>query len=121
VISGNLNGDRFPDLAVADLAAGGVRVLLNRGDRSFEPAAFYPTGAGAAAVTAADFTGQGHLDLAVANMLDSTVVVLINQGDGKFTREATYHTRTCLPTFGHGKDAVRLNATVPIKQLGGTR
>jgi hypothetical protein len=92
LISGNLNGDKSPDLAVADFAAGGVRVLLNRGDGSFAPPTLYPTGAGAAAVTAADFTGQGHLDLAVANMLDSTVVLLTNRGDGKFTREATYHT-----------------------------
>ncbi|MGH7749998.1 MAG: FG-GAP repeat domain-containing protein, partial [Candidatus Dormibacteria bacterium] len=92
VVSGDFNGDGSADLAVVDFAAGGVRVLLNRGDGSFAPVAFYPTGAGAVGVTTADFAGHGHLDLAVANMLDSTVVLLTNQGDGTFTRGATYPT-----------------------------
>lgn len=92
VVIGDFNGDGSPDLAVVDLAAGGVRVLLNRGHGNFAPAGFYPTGAGAAAVTAADFTGHRHIDLVVANMLDSTVVLLTNRGDGTFTRGATYPT-----------------------------
>lgn len=98
VVSGDFNGDGSPDLAVVDLAAGGVRVLLNQGNGSFAPAAFYPTGAGAAAVTAADFTGHGHIDLAVANMVDSTVVLLTNRGDGTFTQE-----RPIPPVFSRGE------------------
>ena len=76
VISADFNGDGFPDLAMVDVAAGAVRVLLNQRNGSFAAAVLYPSGAGAAAVTAADFDGDSHVDLAVANMLDSTVAVL---------------------------------------------
>jgi hypothetical protein len=92
VVSADFNGDGYPDLAVVDFAAGGVRVLFNRGNGTFAPAAFYPTGLGAGAVTAADFDGHCHIDLAVANTLDSTVVLLTNRGDGTFTQGATYPT-----------------------------
>jgi FG-GAP-like repeat len=89
VVSADFNGDSYPDLAVADFAAGGVRVLLNRGD-TFADAVFYPTGLGAGSVTAADFNGDGDVDLAVANTFPSAVVVFTNRGDGTFTRTATY-------------------------------
>ena len=90
VISADFNGDGFPDLAMVDVAAGAVRVLLNQRNGSFAAAVLYPSGAGAAAVTAADFDGDSHVDLAVANMLDSTVAVLANRGDGTFARAASY-------------------------------
>ena len=48
------------------------------------------TGAGPAAVTAADFNLDGKLDLAVANASDNTVSILLGNGDGTFAARANY-------------------------------
>ena len=74
----DFNGDRVPDLAVADFASDTVSVLLGNGDGTFRPAFSFGTGDGPVSVTVGDFNHDGTQDLAVANFSSSTVSVLMN-------------------------------------------
>jgi len=67
-------------------------VLLGNGAGGFAEAATYPSGgAGANAVAAADFNGDGKPDLAVTNSgSDNRVSVLLNNGAGGFLAAAPY-------------------------------
>ena len=92
VVIGDLDGDGDGDLAVADQAGGGVRILLNHGDATFAEPVAYATDAGPASLAIADLDGDGDLDLAVANHDGGNVSVLLNRGDATFARAANYTT-----------------------------
>jgi hypothetical protein len=82
----DFNGDGIPDLAV--ISGGGVRVLLGRGDGSFETTPIsYVGGAGDGSVAVGDFNADGLPDIAVVyfgtNGRDGGVSILLN--DGKWT------------------------------------
>jgi hypothetical protein len=76
--AGDFNGDGFLDLAVTDLAAGNVSVLLGQGDGTFTPAQNFPAGTPFNSIAVADFNGDGNLDIAVAS--GPTATILINDG-----------------------------------------
>jgi hypothetical protein len=80
VAVGDLNGDRIPDLAVANSGSGTVSVLLNAGDGTFTLAAEYALGPSAAPVSVVvdDLNGDGRLDIAVADLGSDAVSVLLN-------------------------------------------
>jgi len=90
----DLDGDRKPDLVVANCAVigsqdcsggGSIGVFLGDGDGTFQPATTYDSGGGnAESVAVADVNGDGKLDLVVANEGSSTVGVLLGNGDGTF-------------------------------------
>ena len=89
LVVGDFNGDGLLDLAVADRgnnngAGAGVAILLGDGDGTFQPPAFYATGAEPAAIVAGYFTGDDILDLAVANHGSNNVSILLGKGDGGF-------------------------------------
>jgi hypothetical protein len=89
-VIGRFDADPFPDVAIAD-ADRAVRVLLGRGDGTFEaPGVDYRTGVEPVpvAIAAADFDGGGPLDLVVANRNDGTIVQLLNNGQGVFNVQA---------------------------------
>ncbi len=91
VAVGNLNGDAYPDLAVADeTSPGTVSVLLNNGDGTFAASVPYSVGDFPLAVAIGDFNGDGLEDLAVANSGDSTISILLNTGNGVFSTQVTY-------------------------------
>jgi len=84
VTVGDFNGDKLPDLAVADdtsLSTHGAQVLLNNGDGTFAAPVNYPTDGFSGLVVTADFNHDGKLDLALAG---SDLYVLLGNGDGTF-------------------------------------
>jgi hypothetical protein len=90
VVTGDLNGDCFPDLAVANAGSNSVSVLLGRGDGTFQPRVDYPTSVLPRAVAIADVDRDGCLDLVVVNAGASTVSVLRGLGDGSFLPRIDY-------------------------------
>jgi hypothetical protein len=73
------DGDGRPDLVVVDATNDFVKVLRNRGSRSFAPYGEYPIGAGASDVATADFDGDGRFDIATSNRNSATASVLMSR------------------------------------------
>ncbi len=90
VAAGDLNGDGWVDLAVANDNSGTVSVLLNDGDGTFGPAASYAVGAGPWDVEIARMDADIHPDIVTSNSASGTVSVLLNDGDGTFGTAASY-------------------------------
>jgi hypothetical protein len=108
---GDLDGDGTQDLVVAfegtpvpNFVSGGVSVLLNRGDGTFQNHMDYSAGV-PWAVAIADFNGDGKLDLVAASggeicfidpfgglhcRNDSRVELLLGNGDGTFPSPSVY-------------------------------
>jgi hypothetical protein len=88
VTTGDFNGDAKPDLAVADLHANTVSILINGASSSsggiLQAVATIPVGANAQSISVGDYNGDGKLDLAVSNSGSNTISVLLGNGDGTF-------------------------------------
>jgi len=68
VTVGDFYGDGKLDLAVANFSDGGIRVLLNKGDGTFQPAVNYATGSQADSVVVGDLNGDSRHHLYVAHV-----------------------------------------------------
>jgi hypothetical protein len=87
VVSGDLNQDGKPDLAVIDEVSSSVQILLGVGAGKFSLGSQTNTGMSPAEIVAGTFNLSGHQDLAVANG-DKTMTILLGKGDGTFTTES---------------------------------
>jgi hypothetical protein len=84
--TGDLNGDRRPDLVVANEEADTISVLLNRRGSGFRTTPDIAVGGNVHAVAIADVDGDRRPDLigAVTDIGVSRVVIASGRGDGRF-------------------------------------
>src|SRR5262249_55913341 len=87
---GDFNGDGKPDLAVANLGAKSLSVLLGNGDGTFLPRTDVLLPLTPSALTVGDFNGDGKADIAVTtqNATPSAptddMTLLLGNGNGTF-------------------------------------
>ena len=90
VAIGNLNGDTFADIVVAEHNTNKVGVFLGLGNGLFLPEIDYDVGGGPRAVAIADLDGDGDMDLVVTNQGADTVSVLLGDNSGAFSTRVDY-------------------------------
>lgn len=88
----DLNGDGFPDLAVANQFSNSVSILVNNGRGGFGLKGKFPAGVAPIAIGLRDLDGDGRSDMIVLNSRSDTVSVMRGRGDGSFGSEADYPT-----------------------------
>jgi hypothetical protein len=88
--TGDLDGDRVLDLAVANVYDHTVAVLRGLGDGRFALPSFCATGIRPSSVAIGDLNRDGLPDLAVGNYLTDDVAVLLGIGNGTFGPAAFY-------------------------------
>jgi hypothetical protein len=86
IATGDLNGDGFLDLVIANESTNNISVLLGDGKGNFAPAHVIATGSKPKSIALADFNRDGKLDIVTANFGTSagTISVLFGKGDGTF-------------------------------------
>jgi hypothetical protein len=90
----DLNGDRKPDLAIANEGSKNVSVFFNNGMGGFGTATNYTVGSNPYSLKVGDLNGDGTPDLSVVNHGTNNVSVLFNNGSGKFSSPTNYTTGT---------------------------
>ena len=83
-VSGDFNGDGFPDLAVLNQVGNSITILLGNGDGTFHAGATLNGGSNPEGIAAADLNSDGALDLVVASEGSRSLQVYFGNGDGTF-------------------------------------
>ncbi len=91
VVTGDLNNDSIPDLAVVIYVGNDVLILLGNGDGTFIVADICSVNISPWDIAIGDLDEDGHLDLAVVHMASSDIAVLIGNGDGTFQPGVDYY------------------------------
>ncbi|MFG0247078.1 MAG: FG-GAP-like repeat-containing protein [Phycisphaerales bacterium JB052] len=87
VVTSDLNGDGWPDLATANGIGDTVSTLMNRGDGTFEAALHYAVGDEPTYIAAGDLDNDLDIDLVSCNRGSNGFTVLRNDGEGGFSVE----------------------------------
>ncbi len=77
----DLNGDRFPDIAVNPFIGNNVYFLVNRsgiGNINFDPPQSFTLTGNLNNLAAGDFNGDGKIDLVASKTIQDEIVVLVN-------------------------------------------
>jgi hypothetical protein len=97
VAAGDVNGDTFPDLVIANPNNNAMQVLYNAGPApsgvlpfTFHPPGTHVVGHNPSAVATGILTASGNHDVVVANAADNDVGVLLGNGDGTLQTMVTY-------------------------------
>jgi hypothetical protein len=116
---GDLNGDGFTDVAVANLGYTSYSILTANGTGGLNPRVDYPTSAKPRSIALKDLTGDGQLDLVMASTPSNLVSVFINTGSGVFAPKVEYQgsaTYSCSGTAFNAPTSVSC-ALVPKPDL----
>ena len=94
---GDVNGDTFPDLVIANPNNNAMQVLYNAGSApsgvppfTFHPPGTHGVGHNPSAVATGILTASGNHDVVVANAADNDVGVLLGNGNGTLQTMVTY-------------------------------
>ncbi len=93
VVAADVNNDGHSDLIVADYFEDQIRVLINKGDGTFEPGKNFAVPGPPVALAAADLNNDGRLDLLVVishGSGDGTLGVYLGNGNGTFGKGTSY-------------------------------
>jgi hypothetical protein len=91
LVTADFNGDKRPDLAVANLeGAGDISVLLGRGDGTFQDSVTNLVGDDPVAAVTADVNHDGYLDIITTNTDTNDISVLLGNGDGTFEASQSF-------------------------------
>ncbi|UCG63187.1 MAG: VCBS repeat-containing protein, partial [Candidatus Zixiibacteriota bacterium] len=78
---GDIDGDGYKDLVVANYGTDSVSILINHGDATVEGVVDYGVGSGPRAVCLTDVDGDSVYDIVTANSESDDVSILINESD----------------------------------------
>jgi hypothetical protein len=76
---GDINGDRIPDVAVANGVSNNVTVLLGSGSGTLSPGSTLAVGREPFAIAVGDLNGDGKADIVTANSGDNDLTVLLSK------------------------------------------
>ncbi|MBA3914295.1 MAG: VCBS repeat-containing protein [Acidobacteriales bacterium] len=88
----DMNGDGIPDLVFPSgdtPTTSNIAIVLGRGDGTFGPETFFPSGESGYALAVADFNRDGQPDVAVADEFGNAVTTLLNTGVVAFSPTTT--------------------------------
>lgn len=92
VATDDVNGDTYPDVAIASYYNNTAGIYINNGLGGFAPETTYPSAGGPHYVVLKDLNGDNRPEMIVANALANSISVLLNNGSGLFSNPVIYPT-----------------------------
>ena len=92
ICSADINGDRIPDIIVANSGNDSIGIFLGNGDGTFQDYRLFTTGSNTKPwfVLVNDFNNDTKLDLLVVNRQSNELGILRGVGNGKFAKIVTF-------------------------------
>jgi len=94
VAAGDVNGDSFTDLAIANVHGNNISLFINNRDGTFPDPVTYSVGSNPQGIGFGDIDSDGDADMVVANRSlgssKGTIWILSNDGNGTFSHDQSY-------------------------------